>query len=194
MWKYYLENNLILWKYLIFRVKSKQKQRYINVVMFKKQSPGMDFWVVMNVKNVCCYFYVWSTYVPFRICDPTYQKVPVVRRLDFELWECKVKISQNMFSKSILRFHIFWNLQYLIFKVLQGFCAKTVFSCKNDLWIAKIPILCTDSQILWALFSKSTFHQSVVTSSMKLPYVKNAMSDFKNSCTKTEMTVQPFRK
>ncbi len=29
------------------------------------------------------------------ICDSTYRKVPVVGRLDFELWGCKVKISQN---------------------------------------------------------------------------------------------------
>ncbi len=36
------------------------------------------------------------------ICDSTYQKVPVIGRLDFELWECKVKISQNMVNFEIL--------------------------------------------------------------------------------------------
>ncbi len=43
--------------------------------------------------------------------DSTYRKVPVVRRLDFELWGCKVKISQNIVPKSVLRFHILWNFQ-----------------------------------------------------------------------------------
>ena len=33
-------------------------------------------------------------------------------------------------AKLILRFHMFWNL-YLIFKLLEGFRAKTVCSCKN---------------------------------------------------------------
>ena len=40
-------------------------------------------------------------------CDSTYRKLPVVGRLDFELWGCRVKISQNVVPKSILRFHIF---------------------------------------------------------------------------------------
>ncbi len=46
-------------------------------------------------------------------CDSTYQKVPVIRRhgFQFELWGCKIKISQNMVQKLILRFHMFWNLQ-----------------------------------------------------------------------------------
>ena len=62
----------------------------------------------------------------FKICDSTYRRVPVVGRLDFELWGDKVKISQNIVPKSILRFYILWDLQYLIFKLLEG-----VFSCKN---------------------------------------------------------------
>ncbi len=33
-----------------------------------------------------------------------------------------------------------------------------------------------------------------MTSSIKSPYLKKAMSDFKNFCTKIEMTEQPFRK
>ncbi len=65
------------------------------------------------------------------ICDSTYRKVPVVGRLDFELWGCKVKISQNKVPKTILKFHILWDLQYLILKSLEGFGAKTVFSCQN---------------------------------------------------------------
>ncbi len=39
--------------------------------------------------------------------------IPVVERLNFELWKCKVKISQTMIPGSIFRFHIFLNLQYL---------------------------------------------------------------------------------
>ncbi len=66
-------------------------------------------------------------------CDSTYRKVPVVGKLAFEIWGCKVKISKNIVTKSHLRFHIFCNLRYLIIKVLEGFCAKTVFSCKNGL-------------------------------------------------------------
>ena len=48
-------------------------------------------------------------------------------------------------------------------------------------------MFCTDIQILRAFFSKSTFHQSAVTSSRKLPYLKNAMSDVKIFCTKIEL-------
>ena len=51
----------------------------------------------------------------------------------------------------------------------------------------------TDSHILRALFSKSTFHQSVMTSWIKLPYLKNAMSNFKTFCTKIEIKEQPYR-
>ena len=58
-------------------------------------------------------------------------KVPVIRKLDIELRGCKVKISQNMVPKSILRFHMFWNLQNLIVKLIEGFGAKTMFSRKN---------------------------------------------------------------
>ncbi len=36
----------------------------------------------------------------------------------------------------------------------------------------------------WAFFLKSAFHQSVISSLMKLPYFKNVMSDFKNSAPK----------
>ncbi len=131
---------------------------------------------LLRILSLCQVYY---------ICDSTYRKVPVVGRLNFELRGCKVKISQNMVPKLILRFHKFGNLQYLIFKILEGFGAKTVFSCKKmDICIAKIPILCTDSQLLRALFSKSTFHQSILTSWMELPYLKNAMSDFKYFCIK----------
>ena len=79
-----------------------------------------------------------------------------------------------------LRFHTFWNLQYLInlsLSYLNHLVQKHCFHVKLDLWIAKIPILCTDSQI-------SPFNQSVMTSSMILPYFKDTMSDFKNFAPK----------
>ena len=93
-----------------------------------------------------------------------------------------------------MRFHIFLNLQYLIYKIFEGFGAKLCVHVNMDLSIAKIPIPCTDSQILRAFFSKSTFHQSVMTPSMKLPYLKNAMSDFIFFSTKIDLKEQPFRK
>ena len=72
--------------------------------------------------------------LPFQIFDSTYRKVPVVRILDFELWVgCKVKISQNIVPRLILRFDIFWNLQYLLCCLLEGFDVKRVFSCKNGI-------------------------------------------------------------
>ena len=57
----------------------------------------------------------------------------------------------------ILKFHIFWNLQYLIFKLLEGFGAKTVFSCKNG------PLNCQNTNTLYrfpnfmSLFLKTNF-------------------------------------
>ncbi len=74
----------------------------------------------------------WLLYKWLTICVSTYRKVPVVRRLDIELWGCKVKISQNIVPKSILRFHILWNLHYLILELLEEFGVKTVLSCQNE--------------------------------------------------------------
>ena len=136
------------------------------------------------------YLKYWADYK----CNSTYRKVPVIGRLDFELWWCKVKISQNIAPTSILKFHIFWNLQYLILKLLEGLVQKQCFHVKMELWIAKITILCTDFQTLQAFFSQSTFHQSVMTCSIKLPHFKNAMSDFKKFCTKIDQKEQLFRK
>ncbi len=72
-----------------------------------------------------------------------------------------------MVPRSILRFHL-WNLQYLLFNKLPE--GLIVFSCKNGLLNCySLPILCPDSQTSQAFFLKSIFHQSVITSSMKLP-------------------------
>ena len=113
------------------------------------------------------------------LCDSTYWKVPVVGRLDLELWGCKVKMSQNIVPKLILRSKIFNTQSFSYLKDLewkQRFHVETgPLNCH-----LKIPILCKDSQFFW----KSTFHQFVMTSSMKLPYLENTTSDFKIFCTK----------
>ena len=64
-----------------------------------------------------------------------YRKVPVVGKLDFELWRCKVKISQNMVPRLILRLHVFWNLQSLLSKLLEGHDVKMVLHINIDFWI-----------------------------------------------------------
>ncbi len=74
-----------------------------------------------------------------KICDSTYRKVPVVGRLDFELWRRKVKISQYIVPKSILRFHILWNLQYLTFKLLEGFGAQNSDFVSKYQYFVQIP-------------------------------------------------------
>ena len=60
--------------------------------------------------------------------------------------------------------------------------------------VAYMSILCTDSQILRAFFSQTTFHQPVMISSMKLLYLENAMTKFNNFCTKIELKEQSFKK
>ena len=99
----------------------------------------------------------WSTNSLINVTQHI-EKIPVVRRLDFELWWCKVKISQNIVPKSILRFHIFWNLQYLMKDLVQEQC----FNVKMDLWTAKTTILCTDSQILRAFFNFSPIFYDIL--------------------------------
>ena len=74
---------------------------------------------------------------------------------------------------SLGRFCIFFNPQYLLPKLLEGFDIKAEFSCKNELLnFYSMPILHPNSQIWRAFFSKSTFHWSVMTSFMKLWYLE----------------------
>ncbi len=63
--------------------------------------------------------WIWQESVQQSIVIPTYQKVPVVRRLNFELQGCKVNISQNMVQRMILTFEVFLNLHSLLFKSLN---------------------------------------------------------------------------
>ena len=69
-------------------------------------------------------------------------------------------ISKDCPIKSNLRFHIFWNLQCLLLKLLEGFYIKMAFSCKNRLlnccqYFSQIPKL-------WEpFFPKSAFLQPV---------------------------------
>ncbi len=69
------------------------------------------------------------------------------------------------------------------------------FSCKKwTFQLLSTLTFCPDSQTLKAFFSESSFHWSVIMSSMKLPYLENAKSNFKNIYTKIELKEQPFRK
>ena len=76
-----------------------------------------------------------------------------------------------------VNFEIFLNLKS--FKVVRRIChIKTVFECKNGLlncycspYFAKYPK---------RFLSKSTFHRSFMSSSMKLPHLENSMSYLKN--------------
>ncbi len=55
------------------------------------------------------------------VCDSTYRKVVVVGRLDFEIRGCKVKYLEIWSQRSILRFHLFWNLRLILSSLLEGF-------------------------------------------------------------------------
>ena len=70
------------------------------------------------------------------ICNTTYWKVPVVGRIDFELWWCKIQNISKYGIKISFEFHIIWSLQYLLWKLLEGFDVKTgAFHVKMDFWI-----------------------------------------------------------
>ena len=64
------------------------------------------------------------------ICDSTYQKVPVVGRLDIELWGC-IKYFKIWSLSRFWDFTSFGIFNTLIFKLLEVFGAKSLFSCKN---------------------------------------------------------------
>ena len=79
-------------------------------------------------------------------------------------WGAKSKYLNNIWSQgSILRFHIFWNLQYLLSVLLEGFdkwqfglnkqvlanSAKQCFACKHEL----LHCYCRNTKLLRAFFS-----------------------------------------
>ena len=127
-------------------------------------------WFGKHNQNLC---YNWH----MELTSLNILKVPVVRRFNF--WVTWMQ-SQNMILKSILRFH----------KLLQGFDVKKLFLIKIDFELLFRQILCPDSQLLRGFMSKSTFHQSVIISSVTLSYslVKNAMFYFKHFCIKIKQT------
>ncbi len=109
------------------------------------------------------------------------QNPPVVRRLNFELQGCKVKASQNMVPRSILRFHMVWNLQYLRFKLLGGL-EKQHFHVhvKWTFELQLYAILCPDYKTWRAFFSqKQLFTDLVWCHQWNYNNSKSAMSDFK---------------
>ncbi len=104
------------------------------------------------------------------------ERYQLSKNFHFKLRRCNVKISKNVVPRLIFRFHIFWNLQYLLSKLLVGFDIKTVFSCEN--WLFNY--YCTP--MLFPLYTNL-----LMASSMKVPYLENALSDFKQFCTKIEL-------
>ena len=114
-------------------------------------------------------------------------------------WATQVQ-SQNIskygpITRSNLRFHIFWSLQYLLSKLLEGFYVKMVLSYKIGLLNCYcMPILCPDFQTSTASSSKSTVHLSVMMSSITLSYVRMQCRISKKFCTKIEHKEQPCRK
>ncbi len=128
-------------------------------------------------------------------CDSAYRKVPdtIVRKLDFELQRCKVKISQNMVPRLILRFHIF--LQYLLTKLLEGFDVKAVSSCKNVLLTCLYCYSVHRSTNLWERFSQNQLFINLLHClqwNYHIFRLKNAMLDCNNFCTKIELKEQAF--
>ena len=88
--------------------------------------------------------------VRHELCDSTYQKVPVVERLDFELWSYKVKIISKYSPKvDFESSHILESSVLTLWKELEGFDIKMVFSCKNGLLNYLVQqCFCRDSQSL----------------------------------------------
>ena len=75
----------------------------------------------------------------------------------------KSKCPKIWTTRLIWDFMYFWNPQYLLSKVLEGFDIKTVFSCKK--WILNcccMVALCLDSQtLITSLFLKINFSMIV---------------------------------
>ncbi len=123
-------------------------------------------------------------------CEKQYMWLNISKGTSYwktRFWVTEVQ-SQNIVLRSSLRFYIHWNLQYLLSKLLfkrfMQVCRFHVQWTFKHLAIA--PIRCLDS--------KSTFHWSIMPASMKLPYLENAISNFKFFCTEMKLKEQPFRK
>ncbi len=111
-------------KYIEFAIRMSTKS-YQSLILFINVIKSLLIFYYKDTKNMK------EQYCNKTICDSTYQKVPVVRRLEFELQACKVKMSHNVVPRLILRFHIIFNLLYLHSKS----CLKD-FHVKMDFWIA----------------------------------------------------------
>ncbi len=95
--------------------------------------------------------------------------------------------NQNMALDSIMRFHIILESSILASKFLEGFYLKHCFQVKMDfVYCMPIPKL--------ALISTSTFHQSLMKSSMKSLLCQKRNVRFQNVCTKIKLKEQPFWK
>ena len=116
----------IKWIYLLWIVKYCVFTLMVKNDLWIHQSARLQF---SGVLRRCVYFY-WESKCYCHFCDPTWVNEADISKYhyvtqhikryqlledchDFDLWGCKVKISQIMVPTSILIFHIFWNLQYL---------------------------------------------------------------------------------
>ncbi len=85
-------------------------------------------------------------------------KVPVVVKSSLSYEGAKSKYLKIWYHGQILRFHLFWNLQYLLTKLLEGFDIKTAFSSKNGhLELLVSARICPGFQTLKAFFLKHNF-------------------------------------
>ena len=151
--------------------------------------------LLSRLNSFCQIVKLISFYQGKGICDSTYQKVPVVRRLDFKLQGCKVL--------KIWSYGQFWNITYfgifntLLFKLLKGFDVNTVFSYKNGLFQLLVsccmPMLCTDSQTFKSLFLKINFSPIGHDVVNEITISGEHSIHFNNFCTKIELKEQPFR-
>ena len=91
------------------------------------------------------------------ICDSTYQKVPAVRKLDFELLGCKVKVSQNMVLRSILGISHILESSIHTFLLHEGFDVKITFSFKNSHFNCYLHQYIAQIHKLKELFSQNQF-------------------------------------
>ena len=67
-----------------------------------------------------------------------------------------------------------------------------MFSCKRFTALLVCQYFAQIPKLKEPFSSKSTFHQSVMMSSMKLSYLENTMSNSKNFCTDIELTSNHF--
>ena len=101
--------------------KGDNKSRLLNVEYFFHEFIGIQYTLICivyyrrnhkqsNSTTTKSFYSLIFCHLSKVICDSTYQKVPVAGKFNIQVH--RDKISQNRAPRSVLRFHIFWNLQY----------------------------------------------------------------------------------